>query len=62
MSKQNTNTELLKVGEFESLLCKANQNRNLHFAKLQIKNNPIKTIKKTPLLKEVMREIGVDVI
>jgi hypothetical protein len=62
MSKQNTNTELLKVGDFETLLCKANQERNLHRASLEVKQFKINTIKKTPLLKEVMREIGVDTI
>ena len=62
MSKQNTNTELLQEGEFETLLCKANQERNLHRANLEVKQFKVNTIKRTPLLKEVMNEIGVDVI
>lgn len=61
MSRQNTNPNLMKEGDFESLLCKKNKQRDLHRAKLEIENNKVDMIKTTtPLFKDLMNQIGVD--
>jgi len=63
MSKQNTNPNLMKEGDFEKLLCKANKQREVKRATLEVKDNKVDYIKtKTPLFRDIMKSIGVDVI
>ncbi len=63
MSRQNTDPNLMKEGDFENLLIRKNKQRDLKRATLEVKNNKVDTINtNTPLFRKVMSEIGVDVI
>ena len=63
MSKQNTNTNMMKKGDFENLLCKANKQRDLHRANLEVKQNTLNKIKtNTPLFKDLCKELNIEVL